>query len=102
MHGVLHAPTDLLAGSASLGQLLDSRGLEEILASFYALFRIPVRIIDEQGTTLGRSRKPSPLNEYLAQFPEASKRLGELHQMLRSQDADDAPHGRTFDRETIR
>ena len=90
MHGVLHAPTDLLAGSASLGQLLDSRGLEEILASFYALFRIPVRIIDEQGTTLGRSRKPSPLNEYLAQFPEASKRLGELHQMLRSQDADES------------
>lgn len=90
MHGVLHAPTDLLASSASLGQLLDSRGLEEILASFYALFRIPVRILDEQGTTLGRSRKPSPLNEYLGELPQASKRLGELHQLLRSQDADES------------
>jgi signal transduction histidine kinase len=90
MHGVLHAPNDLLAASASLGQLLDSRGLEEVLASFYALFRIPVRILDEQGTTLGRSHKPSPLNEYLGELPDARQRLGELHQLLRSQEPDDS------------
>ena len=49
-----------------------------------------MRILDEQGATLGRSRKPSPLNEYLGELPEASKRLGELHQMLRTRDADDS------------
>jgi signal transduction histidine kinase len=84
--GALHDPTDALASSASLGQLLDSRGLDEILASFYALFRIPVRILDEEGTTLGRSRKASPLNEYLGELPDGRRRLGELHQMLRSHD----------------
>jgi len=88
MHSsALHDPTDLLASPARLGQLLDSRGLDEILASFYALFRIPVRILDEEGTTLGRSRKSSLLNEYLGELPGARQQLGELHQLLSRQDA---------------
>jgi two-component system sensor histidine kinase BarA len=78
--------TDPLGSPVSLGQLLDSTGLEEILASFQAVFRIPVRVLDEDGTTLGRSRKPSPLNEYLGGLPEARKRLGDEHQFLRQHD----------------
>src|SRR5688572_11110000 len=81
---------DPLGSSVSLGELLDSKGIEEILGSFYALFRIPVRILDEVGTTLGRSRKPSPLNEYLGELPEARKRLGEVHQLLRTQEPEDS------------
>jgi signal transduction histidine kinase len=82
--------TDPLGSPVSLGQLLDSNGLEEILSSFYAVFRIPVRILDEDGTTLGRSRKPSPLNEYLGSLPEARKRLGAEHQFLRQYDPGDS------------
>ena len=83
-------PTDPLGSPVSLGQLLDARGLEEILASFYALFRIPVRVIDEEGSTVGRSRKPSPLNEYLGQLAGARRRLGELHRHLRTHDPSEA------------
>src|SRR5688572_5027294 len=78
--------TDPLGAPVSLAELLDARGLEDILSSFYALFRIPARIIDEEGATLGRSRKPSPLNEYLGQLPKARQRLAEAHQYLRSHD----------------
>jgi signal transduction histidine kinase len=77
---------DPLGASVSLAQLLDAQGLEDILSSFYALFRIPVRIIDEDGVTVGRSRKPSPLNEYLGELPAARQRLGQEHQELRSRD----------------
>ncbi len=78
--------TDPLGAPVSLAELLDAQGLEDILSSFYALFRIPVRIIDEEGATVGRSRKPSPLNEYLAELPAARQRLAEAHQHLRSHD----------------
>jgi two-component system, NarL family, sensor histidine kinase BarA len=77
---------DPLGSPVSLAQLLDARGVEEILGSFYALFRIPVRIIDEEGISVARSRKASPLNEYLGQLPGARKRLAGLHMHLRSHD----------------
>lgn len=78
--------TDPLGAPVSLGQLLDAQGVEDILGSFYALFRIPARIIDEEGATVGRSRKPSPLNEYLAELPAARQRLADEHRHLRSHD----------------
>jgi two-component system sensor histidine kinase BarA len=86
----VHNLIDPLGSPVSLGQLLDLKGLEEILASFYAVFRIPVRILDEDGTTLGRSRKPSALNEYLGTLPAARKRLGDEHQLLRQHDPSDS------------
>jgi two-component system sensor histidine kinase BarA len=79
----LHDP---LGSPASLAQLLDAHGVEDILGSFYALFRIPVRIIDEEGITVARSRKPSPLNDYLGRLPGARKRLADVHLHLRSHD----------------
>src|SRR5262245_1286695 len=82
--------TDPLGSPVSLSQLLDAHGLEEILSSFYTLFRIPIRIIDEEGATVGRSRKPSPLNEYLGQLPAARQRLAAVHQHLRQHDPGDA------------
>lgn len=82
--------TDPLGSPVSLSQLLDAQGLEGILSSFYALFRIPVRILDEDGTTLSRSRKSSPFNDYLAQLPAARQRLVEVQEHLSSHDPGDA------------
>lgn len=92
MHSrVVDESLDPLGSSAvGLGQLLDAQGLEDILQSFYALFRIPVRILGENGDNVARSRKPSPLNDYLGELPEARRRLSELHQQLRSQDPDES------------
>jgi signal transduction histidine kinase len=82
--------TDPLGAPLALAQLLDALSLEDILASFYALFRIPIRILNEDGGTLARSRKPSPLNDYLVQLPRAAQMLGELHATLRQREPDDA------------
>ncbi|HTV18267.1 MAG TPA: ATP-binding protein [Polyangiaceae bacterium] len=90
MSSSVHSLIDPLGSPVSLSQLLDAQGLEEILSSFYALFRIPVRIIDDDGTTVGRSRKPSAFNEYLGELPATRQRLGQEHQHLRSHDPGDA------------
>jgi two-component system sensor histidine kinase BarA len=81
-----HLLIDPFGSPVSLAQLLDAQGVEDMLGSFYALFRIPVRIIGEDGTTIARSRKPSPFNEYLGQLPGARKRLGDVHQHLGNHD----------------
>jgi signal transduction histidine kinase len=83
-------PSDPLGSPVSLSQLLDAQGLEGILSSFYALFRIPVRILDEDGITLSHSHKPSPFNEYLSQLPAARQQLVEVQDHLRSHDPGDA------------
>jgi signal transduction histidine kinase len=85
----MHDVTDPLGSPVSLGELLDGRNLEEILASFYALFRIPIRILDDAGATIGRSKKASPLTEYLGQLPEARKQQDALHQLLRTREPED-------------
>lgn len=79
-------PLDPLGAPVRLGQLLDAQGVEDILQSFYALFRIPVRILDEAGESVARSRKPTPLNDFLGELSEARRQLAELNQQLRSQD----------------
>lgn len=80
---------DPLGTPVSLSQLLDAQGLEGILSSFYALFRIPVRILDDEGTTLSRSRKPSPFSEWLGQLPALRQRVAEVQQHLRAHDPGD-------------
>jgi two-component system, NarL family, sensor histidine kinase BarA len=81
---------DPLGSAVSLAQLLDAQGLEDILQSFYALFRIPIRVLGEDGDSVARSRKPTPLNDYLGELPVARQRLAELHQLLRTQEADES------------
>jgi two-component system sensor histidine kinase BarA len=83
-------PTDLLQARVALTQLIDAAALEDVLGSFYALFRIPIRILDESGATLARSRKPIPLNDYLGELPRAAKLLADMHLMLRQREADGA------------
>ena len=90
MHSrAMHDLPDPLGAKVSLGELLDGRSIEEILASFYALFRIPLRILDDAGGTVGRSKKSSPLTEYLGQLSEARKQLDAVHQLLRTREPDD-------------
>lgn len=81
---------DPLGSPVSLGQLLDAHGVEDILGSFYALFRIPVRIIDTDGASVARSRKPSPLNDYLGQLPGSRMRLADVHRHLRHHEPDES------------
>src|SRR5690606_6637240 len=82
-------PIDLLGAPVRLGELLEPSCLEDVLTSFYTLFRIPARILDLEGHTLARSRKPSALNEYLGQLPRARSRLGDEHLLLRTREPDD-------------
>jgi two-component system, NarL family, sensor histidine kinase BarA len=79
-------PTDLLASPLALGDLLDATSLAEVLASFYAVFRLPVRILNDRGALLRRTHSQAALNEYLGELPSAAKRLNEEHQALRVRD----------------
>jgi len=76
-------PTDLLASPLTLGDLLDATSLAEVLGSFYALFRLPVRILNERGGHFARTQMQAALNEYLGELPRVAKRLGEEHRTLR-------------------
>jgi two-component system sensor histidine kinase BarA len=79
-------PTDLLGANASLRDLLDVGSVEDVLSSFYALFQIPIRVLDAQGRTLAKNRKQPALNEYLAELPGGAQRLRELYETLRQRD----------------
>lgn len=79
-------PTDLLASAITLPDLLDASNVEDVLRSFYALFRIAIRILDESGSTLARTRKQPELNEFLREHAGAAPRLDEEHAALRSSD----------------
>jgi signal transduction histidine kinase len=76
-------PTDLLGSPLALRDLLDATSVTEVLGSFYAVFRLPVRILDERGAHFARTRGQTALNEYLTGLPGAAKRLGREHQALR-------------------
>jgi PocR sensory domain-containing protein len=79
-------PTDVLGTSAGLRELLDATSLEDVLSSFYTLFQIPVRILDEEGRALAKTRKQPALNDYLAELPAVARRLGEVYELLRQQE----------------
>jgi two-component system sensor histidine kinase BarA len=79
-------PTDLLGSPLALGDLLDATSLTDVLASFYAVFRLPVRILDERGAQFARTLSPAAFNEYLSELPGAAIRLGQEHQALRVRD----------------
>ncbi len=86
----VQSPMDLLGSALRLEQLLDAASVDEILGSFYGLFRIPIRILGEDGASFSKTRKASPLNEYLGQLPQARRSLGEVHGMLRKHQLEDS------------
>jgi hypothetical protein len=79
-------PTDVLGASAGLRELLDATSVEDVLSSFYALFQIPIRILDQEGRALAKNRKQPALNDYLAELPAVARRLGEVYETLRQQE----------------
>jgi signal transduction histidine kinase len=79
-------PTDVLGASAGLRELLDPASVEDVLSSFYALFQIPIRILDQEGRALAKNRKQPALNDYLAELPAVARRLGEVYETLRQQE----------------
>lgn len=79
-------PTDVLGANAGLRDLLDPNSVEDVLSSFYALFQIPIRILDQEGRALAKNRKQPALNDYLAELPAVARRLGEVYETLRQQE----------------
>ena len=79
-------PTDLLGAGAGLRELLDVASVEDVLSSFYALFQIPIRVLDPEGRALAKNRKQPALNDYLAELPAVARRLGEVYETLRQQE----------------
>ena len=87
MHeGAAGNPTDLLGENAGLRDLLDASSVEDVLSSFYALFQIPIRILDQEGRALAKNRKQPALNDYLAELPAVARRLGDVYETLRRQE----------------
>ncbi|HEU4579310.1 MAG TPA: PocR ligand-binding domain-containing protein [Polyangiaceae bacterium] len=84
--GVAANPTDVLVSGAGLRDLLDAASVEDVLSSFYALFQIPIRILDQEGRALAKNRKQPALNDYLAELPAVARRLGRVYETLRQQE----------------
>jgi hypothetical protein len=79
-------PTDLAGAHASLRDLLDVGSVEDVLSSFYALFQIPIRVLESDGRALAQTRKQPALNEYLAELPGVAQRLCEVYETLRQRE----------------
>ena len=62
-----------LGRGASLEELVDRAALEELAASFYELFRVPLRIFSDEGTLLADATHPEPIYSYLSRA-EAGRR----------------------------
>lgn len=83
----IEASTDPFAAGATLAELVDARSMEELLSSFYALFRISVRVLNADGSAWARTQQNTAFADYLAHFPEASRRLAELYELLKHREA---------------
>lgn len=82
-------PTDLSGANAGLRELLDSGSLDDVLSSFYSLFQISIRVLDQEGRALAKNRKQPALNEYLAEFPGIAAQLRQLYETLRTGETGD-------------
>ncbi len=82
-------PTDLSGANAGLRELLDASSLDDVLSSFYSLFQIPIRVLDHEGRTLAKNRKQPALNDYLAQVPGLTAKLGQLYEALRTRELEE-------------
>jgi len=76
-------PTDLSGANATLRELLDVGSVEDVLSSFYALFQIPIRVLEPDGRRLAKNRKRPALNEYLSELPGVAQRLRDVYETLR-------------------
>ncbi|MEY2935480.1 MAG: hypothetical protein RL033_6229 [Pseudomonadota bacterium] len=79
-------PTDLSGANAGLRELLDLSSLDDVLSSFYSLFQIPLRVLDLEGRALAKNRKQPALNDYLAELPSVTLRLGQVYETLRTRE----------------
>ena len=64
--------TDLVMGhTPRLEDMVDRNALTEVLDSFYALFKLPVRIFNQDGVILADALGPGPqlICQYIDQFP---------------------------------
>lgn len=77
-------PTDLSGANAGLRELLDQGSLDDVLSSFYSLFQIPIRVLDDEGRALAKNRKQPALDVYLAELPGVSVRLRQVYEALRT------------------
>jgi len=82
-------PTDPFAANVGLRELLDVSSLEGVLSSFYALFQIPIRILDGEGRALAKNRKQPALSEYINGLPGGAERLSELYDTLKQREPDE-------------
>ena len=80
---------DLSGANAGLRELLDLGSLEDVLSSFYSLFQIPIRVLDQEGRALAKNRKQPALSEYLAELPSVTLRLGQVYETLRTREPGD-------------
>jgi two-component system sensor histidine kinase BarA len=87
--GAEQNPTDPFAANVGLRELLDSSSLESVLSSFYALFQIPIRILDTDGRALAKNRKQPALSEFWSELPGGAARLGALYETLKRREPDE-------------
>lgn len=79
-------PTDLSGANAGLRELLDPSSLDDVLSSFYSLFQISIRVLDQEGRALAKNRKQPLLNEYLAELPGLPAKLNQVYETLRTRE----------------
>ncbi|MBN2191514.1 MAG: PocR ligand-binding domain-containing protein [Polyangiaceae bacterium] len=71
---------------APLEELVDRAALGELVASFYELFRVPLRIFNAEGRILADASHPEPLYVYLDSLRRARRVLAEEISAVKSVD----------------
>jgi two-component system, NarL family, sensor histidine kinase BarA len=75
-----------LGSGATLEELVDRQALQEMVDSFYELFRVPLRVLsDESGQLAGVPTEPE-IYEYLKQYPKGRRRVLETLEAVRAAD----------------
>lgn len=67
----------LMLGAISLEELVDRAALGEMVASFYELFRVPLRVFSTRGLLVEATVEPE-IHKYLSEFPEGRKRVFQM------------------------
>ncbi|MEN9578818.1 MAG: hypothetical protein RJA70_1827, partial [Pseudomonadota bacterium] len=76
---------DLTLGSgASLEELVDRGALKEMVASFYELFRVPLRVFSDSEGLMAEAAAEPELYTYLNGFPDGRKLVAEVIQRVKS------------------
>lgn len=75
-----------LGAGASLEELVDRRALKEMVASFYELFRVPLRVFSDSEGLLAEAAAEPEIYTYLNGFPEGRRQVAEVIQRVKSAD----------------